>query len=87
VGADPKPVAMVCPACNSRYDEGGAFCSRDGTPLVKDPQAMKTDLVGQILAERYRVVRLIGEGGRAKPYQDQQAHPALIAHCHAFSSP
>src|ERR1700743_1509516 len=58
MGAEAKTSAMVCPACNSRYDEGGAFCSRDGTPLVSDPEAGKTDLVGQVLADRYRVVRL-----------------------------
>jgi tRNA A-37 threonylcarbamoyl transferase component Bud32 len=57
-----------CPRCAERYDDLALeFCSNDGAPLevlAAQPEAPDGEaLVGTVIDGRYRVERMIGEGG------------------------
>jgi serine/threonine-protein kinase len=51
----------LCPRCGDTYDDAVEFCAKDGTKLIRAGQT--ADLVGTVLAERYRIESRIGEGG------------------------
>ena len=56
----------ICPTCGTEYPANERFCQRDGTALRT--QAGGTDLVGSIIAERYHVLKKLGEGGMGQVY-------------------
>src|SRR5215210_2846520 len=75
-----------CPRCGKEYENANTLCPSDGTVLEKvgDP------LVGQTLADKYRIEEIIAEGGMGAVYRGTHIlmdktvaikvlHPALAA--------
>src|SRR5215212_6773618 len=60
------PSAKICPTCGTEYPSDERFCPRDGTALRA--QDGGTELVGSIIADRYHVIRKLGEGGMGRVY-------------------
>ena len=46
----------ICTACTAEYGDEILFCQKDGTPLR--PSIATTDLVGQVIADRYHICLL-----------------------------
>ncbi len=56
----------ICPQCGTEYGPEQKFCPADGSPLRA--QSPDDPLIGQVIADRYHITGLIGEGGMGRVY-------------------
>ncbi|MGO8899357.1 MAG: hypothetical protein ACLQU5_13590, partial [Isosphaeraceae bacterium] len=71
--ANPWPVKS-CPECNEQYSSDSMFCPFDGTKLEDMIWVAPTDptvdpLLRTLVDGRYRVERVLGEGGTGTVYE------------------
>src|SRR5262249_14750425 len=71
---DRQPAAMQCPSCQAEVADATKFCPSCGTALAptEGSEPGPDVMIGQTLGGKYKVVRLLGEGGMGAVYEGEQ---------------
>ena len=63
---------MECPSCHKPTDGTERFCKHCGSPVPTASAEGADPLLGQVLGGKFRVIKLLGEGGMGAVYEGEQ---------------
>jgi serine/threonine protein kinase len=63
---------MQCPTCQAPLEDSQRFCSGCGTVIQAGEVQAPDPMIGQTMGGKYKIVRLLGEGGMGAVYEGEQ---------------